>query len=168
MPTHLWTTIYVPVTVHQAPGILDGGDVLQIGSTLLVGMSHRTNRAGLEQLAAAVQPSGVQVLGLPLDVGLHLKSAVTALDDETLLASDDAAGRAVVERLRAHAELAGRFRVEWVPDALAANVLRTGRHVVMQVREADGLGRCRSSQGPKLVPVTSLVHLWKLTCYSRP
>src|SRR5262245_38368097 len=38
------------------PGQLEGGDVLQIGRRLLVGLSSRTNAAGIEAVAAPAGP----------------------------------------------------------------------------------------------------------------
>jgi dimethylargininase len=76
---------YRPVRRITPPGCLDGGDVLRVGRTLYVGLSARTNRAGLEQLAAAVAADGFTVRGLPLSGCLHLKSAVTGLGPERVL-----------------------------------------------------------------------------------
>ncbi len=68
----------------EAPGTLDGGDVLKWGRTVWVGQGGRTNAAGLAQLEAAL-PGGVTVMGVPVTKVLHLKSAVTALPDGTIL-----------------------------------------------------------------------------------
>lgn len=69
----------------EAPGTLDGGDVLKHDGTVWVGLGGRTNASGLEQLSAALAPSGARVVGVPLTKVLHLKSAVTALPDGTVL-----------------------------------------------------------------------------------
>ncbi len=66
-----------------APGTLDGGDVLKIGSTVYVGLSGRTDEAGARQLAVHL---GATVVPVPVTKVLHLKSAVTALPDGTFLA----------------------------------------------------------------------------------
>lgn len=68
-----------------APGVLDGGDVLVVGRTVLVGSSGRTNAAGIRQMAAALEPLGLGVRGVTVSGALHLKTACTALDEETLL-----------------------------------------------------------------------------------
>jgi dimethylargininase len=70
---------YRPLRRITSPGSLDGGDVLTMGRTIYVGLSARTNRAGLEQLAVAVAEHGFTVRGLPLSGCLHLKSAVTCI-----------------------------------------------------------------------------------------
>jgi dimethylargininase len=69
----------------QAPGSLDGGDVLRIGQTLWVGLSGRSNPAGMEQMHALLAPLGYTVRGVPVDGCLHLKSAVTQVARDTLL-----------------------------------------------------------------------------------
>jgi len=67
------------------PATLEGGDVLRVGHTLYVGRSARTNEAGIARLAAVAEPLGYRVVPVPVTGCLHLKSAVTALDDERLL-----------------------------------------------------------------------------------
>ena len=76
---------YRPLQSIAAPGTLDGGDVLRVGTTLYVGLSTRTNEEGARQLARIAEPLGYRVSTVRTSACLHLKSAVTALDDETLL-----------------------------------------------------------------------------------
>jgi len=71
--------------VISAPGTLDGGDVLKVGSTVYVGRGGRTNSGGVRQLRAALAPQGARVVAVPLTRALHLKSAVTALPDGTVI-----------------------------------------------------------------------------------
>ena len=72
--------------VHiEAPGTLDGGDVLKHGGRVWVGLGGRTNEAGVEQLRAHLAPLGAEVIGVPVRKVLHLKSAVTALPDGTVV-----------------------------------------------------------------------------------
>lgn len=67
------------------PGTFDGGDALKVGSTIYVGLSGRTNALGIEQLRAILEPEGATVVAVPLTKVLHLKSAVTALPDGTII-----------------------------------------------------------------------------------
>ncbi|MFE0135669.1 dimethylargininase [Streptomyces sp. NPDC059037] len=67
------------------PGTLDGGDILKIGDTIYVGRGGRTNAAGVRQLRAAFEPLGARVVAVPVSKVLHLKSAVTALPDGTVV-----------------------------------------------------------------------------------
>ncbi|MCM2425268.1 dimethylargininase [Streptomyces sp. RKAG337] len=69
----------------QEPGTLEGGDVLKVGETIYVGQGGRTNAEGLRQLRAAFEPLGARVVGVPVAKVLHLKSAVTALPDGTII-----------------------------------------------------------------------------------
>jgi dimethylargininase len=67
------------------PGTLDGGDVLKVGDTVYVGRGGRTNAAGVQQVRAAFEPLGARVVAVPVSRVLHLKSAVTALPDGTVI-----------------------------------------------------------------------------------
>lgn len=68
-----------------APARLDGGDVMRVGMQLFVGLSARTDRAGLAYLTAIAAPLGFAVHAVPLAAGLHLKSAVTVVDAGTVV-----------------------------------------------------------------------------------
>src|SRR3712207_6766421 len=69
----------------EAPGTLDGGDVLKHDGTVWVGLGGRTNEAGLAQLAALLAPLGAEVAGVPVTRVLQLKVCVTALPDGTVI-----------------------------------------------------------------------------------
>lgn len=97
------------VVAIEGPGTLDGGDVLQVGSTVYVGRGGRTDAEGVRQLRAAVEPLGRTVVPVGLVDVLHLKSAVTALPDGTFLTLPELlepgvfpAGRPVLEEAGCH------------------------------------------------------------------
>jgi dimethylargininase len=69
------------------PGTVEGGDVLRIGRKLFVGLSRRTNEEGIRQLTAILAPHGYEVVPVAVSGCLHLKSAVTHLGRNTLLAN---------------------------------------------------------------------------------
>jgi dimethylargininase len=69
----------------ESPGTLDGGDVLKIGDTVYVGRGGRTNDAGIAQLRDSLAPVGGRVVAVTVTKVLHLKSAVTALPDGTVI-----------------------------------------------------------------------------------
>jgi dimethylargininase len=69
----------------EAPGTLDGGDVLKHDGTVWVGIGGRTNQAGIDQLTAYLAPYAARVIPVPITKVLHLKSAVTALPDGTVV-----------------------------------------------------------------------------------
>jgi dimethylargininase len=114
---------YRPLCAIEAPGTLDGGDVLRIGRTLYVGRSARTNADGLAQLQALVAPFGYVVRAVAIRGCLHLKSAATAVADGPVLLQPDWVDPDAFAGLRI---------VAVDPDeAHAANVVRIGAHVVM-------------------------------------
>ncbi len=76
-----------PLERTRLPATLEGGDVLRVGRRIFVGRSERTNEAGIARLAAVAEPLGYRVVTVTVTGCLHLKSAVTALDDERLLAN---------------------------------------------------------------------------------
>jgi dimethylargininase len=73
----------------EAPGSVDGGDVLCVGSAVFVGASSRTNRDGIQQLVRLIEPRGHAVTTIPVVHCLHLKSAVTQVGVRTLLLNPD-------------------------------------------------------------------------------
>src|SRR5580692_2761848 len=70
-----------------APGSIEGGDVLRIIRTLYVGLTTRTNSEGIRQLGEILAPNNYKVVGVTVTGCLHLKSAVTYLGRNTLLAN---------------------------------------------------------------------------------
>jgi dimethylargininase len=74
-----------PLAHILAPGTLEGGDILRVGKAIYVGLSGRSNAAGIEQLRAIATPHGYTVQGVPMSGCLHLKSAVTQVAPGTLL-----------------------------------------------------------------------------------
>jgi len=76
---------YRKLLTIQAPGTLDGGDVLTLGKTVFVGLSGRSNQAALDQMQAFLKPYGYTIKGIRVTGCLHLKSAVTLVRADTLL-----------------------------------------------------------------------------------
>ncbi len=71
--------------VPMTEGRLDGGDFLRIGDRVYVGRGGRTDAAGVAELRAILAPLGAQVTAVPMTKALHLKSALTALPDGTVI-----------------------------------------------------------------------------------
>lgn len=72
--------------VHiEPPATVDGGDVLVLGRQVYVGMSTRSNRAAVDQMNQKLGRFGYQVQAVDLHDCLHLKTAVTRVDETTLL-----------------------------------------------------------------------------------
>lgn len=74
-----------PIKRISLPATLEGGDVLQVGKKLYVGLSPRTNTLGIQALSKIVGPLGYQVIPVEVHGCLHLKTGCTALDNETVL-----------------------------------------------------------------------------------
>jgi dimethylargininase len=136
----------------EAPGTLDGGDVLKHGGTVWVGRSGRTNDEGVTQLRAQLEPFGAKVVAVPLTKALHLKSAVTALPDGSLLGLPDLLGDAPPPGIRVPPEEAGAHVVPLGGDAvlIAASAPRTAelvtelgfRPVPVEIGEFEKLEGC--------------------------
>jgi dimethylargininase len=71
----------------ELPGTAEGGDILRMGRQLFVGLTKRTNQEGIRQLQSILSPLGYSVTPVPVTGCLHLKSAVTFLGRNTLLAN---------------------------------------------------------------------------------
>jgi dimethylargininase len=116
----------------EAPATIEGGDVLRVGRTLLVGLSSRTNRAGVSALEGLVGRYGYKIVPVLVHRCLHLKTACTALDEKRLLVNP---AWLDVSALRG-------FELLHVPEEepWAANVALVGSSVCIaadQVRTAD-------------------------------
>ena len=136
----------------EAPGTLDGGDVLQAGTTVYVGRGGRTNGEGIRQLRALLAPLGRTVTGVPLGEVLHLKSAVTALPDGTFLILPDLVPAALFPAVRPVTEESGCHVVPLGGDRvlIAASAPRTAASledlgftpVVVDISEFEKLEGC--------------------------
>ncbi|HKG53445.1 MAG TPA: arginine deiminase family protein [Anaerolineales bacterium] len=69
----------------REPATIDGGDVLVLGKKIYVGLSSRSNQEAIDQLNELLAEYGYTVTGVQMHDCLHLKSAVTRVDDKTLL-----------------------------------------------------------------------------------
>lgn len=107
----------------QAPGTLDGGDVLRLGRSVYVGRSQRSNDEGIAQLRELLAPLGYAVCGVDIRDCLHLKSAVTQASANSVLLQSKWVERAVFD---------GYDIIEIDPtEPHAANVLLIGATLVM-------------------------------------
>jgi dimethylargininase len=102
--------------------MLDGGDVLCVDKTIWIGVSSRTTQGGIEQFERLVAPHGYAVRSIKVHRVLHLKSAVTAVSDDTLLVNPDWIDD----------DFDGYRTIPVDPsEPFAANVLRVGERVVV-------------------------------------
>jgi dimethylargininase len=136
----------------EPPGTLDGGDVLQVGSTVYVGVGLRTNAEGVAQLRGYLADVGRSVVTVPLHRALHLKSAATALPDGRVLAWPGLADLSSFPAVLTPPEEAGCHVVSLGGDRvlLAASAPRTAemlvglgyRPVVVDIAEFEKLEGC--------------------------
>lgn len=70
---------------------LDGGDVLFIGNTVLIGISHRTTESGAQELKRSLHKidPNLSIHFIPFEGVLHLKSGLTALNSNTVLINQE-------------------------------------------------------------------------------
>ena len=73
----------------EAPGTLEGGDVMMVGDTFYAGESARTNAEGIRQFAAILKRYGFECVSVPLEKVLHLKTGVNYLENGNLLVSGE-------------------------------------------------------------------------------
>jgi dimethylargininase len=83
---------YPGLEAIQAPGTLEGGDVMRAGGRFYVGLSARTNEDGTRQFAAILQRCGYEMVAVPLRDVLHLKTGISYLENNRLLACGEFLG----------------------------------------------------------------------------
>jgi dimethylargininase len=135
---------YRPLASIEAPGTVDGGDLLRVGKVIFAGLSSRSNKQGIEQLRNIVADHGYSVTMVETAKCLHLKSAVSAIAPGTLLINPDWVSRSAF----------GAYELVDVDaqEAHAANALLVGQGVIYPTsfpRTADRL----VDRGIELVPV---------------
>lgn len=124
------------------PGTLDGGDVMKVGSDVWVGRGDRTNQAGVDQLAALLEPEGATVRAVDVTRVLHLKSAVTALPDGTVVGHEP-----LVDDPAAFADFLP------VPEAPGAHVITIAPDTVMMATGAPATASLLRARGIGVVTV---------------
>lgn len=73
----------------QAPGTLEGGDVMMVGDHFYVGRSARTNEEGIRQFIAILEKHGLTGSEVKLEEVLHLKTGVNYLENNNMLVSGE-------------------------------------------------------------------------------
>src|SRR4051794_31383167 len=126
----------------EEPGTLDGGDVLTVGRTLYVGRGGRTNEEGIRQLAALAGPRGFEVVTVPLLGVLHLKSAVTALPDGTIVAADPSL-----------LDTGPLPPLQVVPEEAGSHVVPLGGDTVLMAASAPGSAKLFAERGFEVIAV---------------
>ena len=73
----------------RPPGTVDGGDILQVGKHFFIGVSERTNHEGAGQLSHILKRYGYTCTIVAVGEGLHFKSSVNYVGQNTLLVTED-------------------------------------------------------------------------------
>ena len=126
------------------PGRLDGGDVLQVENHFFIGLSERTNLPGAEQLGGFLEECGHTWSTVPVGAGMHLKSSINYLGENTLVATEEMGGD----------DRFSNFNLIRVPpqEAYAANTLAVNGHLLTPA----GFPRTRAALESLGMPVTAL------------
>jgi len=107
----------------EAPGSLEGGDVMRIGEHFYIGLSRRTNLEGASQLAGYLREFGFSSTFVPVESVLHLKTGVTFLGDNLLAASAEFQHNVLFKDFQ---------KIVVAPEeAYAANCLLINEHVLV-------------------------------------
>jgi dimethylargininase len=144
----------------QAPGTVDGGDVLTVGKQIFVGITMRSNQSAIDQMQVFLKPYGYTVRGVPVTGCLHLKSAVTQAAKNMLLVNP-----AWVQK----SDFPGMDFIEVHPsEPGAANVLMVGDQTIYQPNYPRTLSRLEAAGiHPLLVDASELAKAeGALTCCS--
>lgn len=78
---------YRPVRSINGAGVLEGGDVVQVGRTIFVGISTRTNVNGIAKLSEILTPYGYEVRPVQVKGCLHLSTGCGFIGQNTILAN---------------------------------------------------------------------------------
>lgn len=125
------------VTTIGADVKIEGGDVLKIGKKLFTGVTSRTNAEGAAALACIVSKWGYDVITVPVAGSLHLKTAVTSVDERTVLMNPDWVSAEPFEGLEV-------IDVD-EKEPFAANVLRIGKKLLVHAGFPKTAGRLRNA-----------------------
>jgi dimethylargininase len=106
----------------QAPGTVDGGDVLQVDNHFFIGLSERTNKEGAGQLGRILESFGNTWVTVKVGAGLHFKSSVNYVGKNTLLVTTDFTE---IEKLSGYDKI-----VVEKAEAYAANTLLVNGHLL--------------------------------------
>ena len=113
-----------------ADATLDGGDVLFTGRHVFVGLSSRTNKAGVDVLRRSF-PLDIPVFAIPVIDNLHLKCAVTAVNDRHLIVAGTNEGRSILRQIFNMFDSDHGYTPFFVENAAAANVVRCNSTLIV-------------------------------------
>ena len=77
---------YTHIEEVHAPGTVEAGDIMMVGSHFYIGLSARTNEDGAQQVIAHLEKHGMSGSVVTLEEVLHLKTGLAYLEQNNLLA----------------------------------------------------------------------------------
>ncbi|MDX1284633.1 MAG: arginine deiminase family protein [Draconibacterium sp.] len=80
------TRFYKQIEEIKAPGTVEAGDIMKVGSHYYIGLSERTNQEGLKQIFSLLEKYKLSGSGISLNKVLHLKTGVAYLEHNNLVA----------------------------------------------------------------------------------
>merc|ERR1712198_693182 len=110
----------IVMEINDPSAKLDGGDVIFTGKEILVGLSSRTNQAGVDAVSEAFP--GFPVTGIPVSGPLHLKTLITLCSPDTFAVSTQS-GHSVTMYQRIQKLAKFQYKCLEVPDDMASNVI---------------------------------------------
>ncbi|WP_432354239.1 dimethylarginine dimethylaminohydrolase family protein [Sporosarcina sp. A2] len=82
-------TFYRKFYFIQAPGTLDGGDILQADDHFYIGISERTNEEGAKQLKEILESENYYATIIPLKEFFHLKTGIAYLGNNQMIVAGE-------------------------------------------------------------------------------
>lgn len=113
-----------------ANATLDGGDVLFTGRHVFVGLSSRTNQAGVDVLRRSF-PLDIPVFAIPVIDNLHLKCAITPVNDRHLIVAGTNEGKSILRQIFNMLDSDHGYEPFFVENAAAANVVRCNSTLIV-------------------------------------
>lgn len=80
---------YTDIEEISAPGTVDAGDIMMVGSHFYIGLSGRTNKYGAEEVIRILNRYGMSGFIVELTTMLHLKTGLSSLERNTLLVAGE-------------------------------------------------------------------------------
>jgi len=124
----------------EAPGTVEGGDVVLAGSVAFVGRSIRTNDEGVRQLTSLLEAMDYEMRVIPLpDSILHLDKALMLAEPERLIYCSDVVAEGYLQGFEAVEVQCG--------GATTANIVCLGDDAVIVERYNRGVARRLKAAG---------------------
>lgn len=114
---------YDKVESIEAPGTVEAGDIMMVGTHFYIGHSARTNPEGARQMIAILEKYGMSGSIVPLEKVLHLKTGLSYLEHNNLLAAGEFVTKPEFQK----------FNIVEIPEeeAYAANSIWVNDRVIM-------------------------------------